>query len=29
MIDILFKAKNLHIDNGEEFITKVMENYLK
>ena len=29
MIDILFKTKNLHLDNGEEFRNKVMENYLK
>ena len=29
MIDILFKTKNLHIDNGEEFRNKVMKNYLK
>ena len=29
MIDILFKTKNLHIENGEEFRNKVMENYLK
>ena len=25
MIDILFKAKNLHLDNGEEFRNKVTE----
>ena len=29
MIYILFKTKNLHFDNGEEFRNKVMENYLK
>ena len=29
MIYILFKTKNLHLDNGEEFRNKVMENYLK
>ena len=29
MIDILFKTKKLHLDNGEEFRNKVMENYLK
>ena len=29
MDDILFKTKNLHLDNGEEFRNKVMENYLK
>ena len=29
MIYILFKTKNLHLDNGEEFRDKVMENYLK
>ena len=29
MIDILLKIKNLHLDNGEEFRNKVMENYLK
>ena len=27
MIDILFKTKNLHLDNGEEFRNKLMENY--
>ena len=25
MIYILFKTKNLHLDNGEEFRNKVME----
>ena len=29
MIDILFKTKNLHLDKGEQFRNKVMENYLK
>ena len=29
MIYILFKTKNLHLDNDEEFRNKVMENYLK
>ena len=29
MIGILFKTKYLHLDNGEEFRNKVMENYLK
>ena len=29
MIDMLFKTKNLHLDNGEEFRNNVMENYLK
>ena len=29
MIEILFKTKYLHLDNGEEFRNKVMENYLK
>ena len=29
MIYILFKTKNLHLDNSEEFRNKVMENYLK
>ena len=29
MIDILFKTKNLHLDNGEEFRNKEMKKYLK
>ena len=29
MIDILFKTKYLHLDNGEEFRNKVMEKFLK
>ena len=29
MIYILFKTKNLHLDNDEEFRNKVMKNYLK
>ena len=29
MIGVLFKPKKLHLDNGEEFRNKVMENYLK
>ena len=29
MIYILFETKNLHLDNGEEFRNKVMENYWK
>ena len=29
MIVILFKTKKLHLDHGEKFRNKVMENYLK
>ena len=29
MIYTLFKTKNLHLDNGEEFRNKVIESYLK
>ena len=29
MIGILFKTKELHLDNGDKFRNKLMENYWK